>query len=118
MILDKQDAFEVGPSINPCTKGIWIYCTPLEVMDTDGKMLNLIIIDTEGLGALDEDNNHDNKIFSLSLLLSSCFIFNSLGAIDEHTIENLNLIVNLSKHIHLNDHKNEEQFITENFPVF
>jgi len=37
----------------------------------DNKRVNLLIIDTEGLGALDEDQNHDTKIFSLAVLLSS-----------------------------------------------
>jgi len=85
-----------------------------------------VVVDTEGLGALDEDCNHDNKVFSLALLLSSCFIFNSMGAIDETSIESLSLIANLSKHIQLkgaeseNGETNEfdEDFIKNNFPSF
>lgn len=79
-----------------------------------------MIIDTEGLGALDEDSNHDNKIFSLALMLSSIFIFNSTGAIDETSIESLNLIVNLSKHIQLKNQSEEfdEEFVASNFPSF
>ena len=59
----------------------------------------MIVIDTEGLGAFDEDENHDAKIFLLALLLSSLIIYNSLGTIDENALNNLSLVVNLSKKI-------------------
>jgi hypothetical protein len=81
----------------------------------------VVVVDTEGLGALDEDSNHDNKIFSLALLMSSTFIYNSSGAIDESSIENLNLILNLTKHIQLKNSDTEaydEVFIERNFPSF
>jgi hypothetical protein len=58
-------------------------------------------MDTEGLGALDEDSNHDVRIFSLAILLSSYFIYNSVGSIDENALQNLGLIINLTKHIQL-----------------
>jgi hypothetical protein len=40
------------------------------------------VVDTEGMGGLDEDNNRDMRIFSLALLLSSYFVYNSMGSID------------------------------------
>lgn len=63
--------------------------------------MKILVIDTEGLGALDEDSNHDARVFSLALLLSSYFVYNSVGSIDEQALQNLNLVVNLTKHIHL-----------------
>lgn len=57
------------------------------------------MIDSEGLGAFDEDQNHDTKIFLFTLLLSSYFIYNSMGTIDENAIQNLSLIINLSKNL-------------------
>jgi len=51
------------------------------------------LIDSEGIGAFDEDENHDSKIFLLALLLSSYFIYNSMGTIDENAINSLSLIV-------------------------
>mmetsp|Transcript_44450 Transcript_44450/g.37298 ORF Transcript_44450/g.37298 Transcript_44450/m.37298 type:complete len:85 (+) Transcript_44450:316-570(+) len=72
---------------------------PIEVVTNDKKKVNVVVIDSEGLGALDEDSNHDNKIFSLALLISSTFVYNSMGAIDESCIESLSLIINLTKHI-------------------
>jgi len=48
--------------------------------------LKILLIDSEGIGAFDEDENHDTKIFLLALLLSSHFIYNSMGTIDENAI--------------------------------
>jgi len=53
----------------------------------DGKPINVLIIDSEGIGALDAETNHDSRIFSLALLLCSQFIYNSVGNIDENALE-------------------------------
>jgi len=58
-------------------------------------------VDSEGIGALDENQTHDTRIFALTILLSSCFIYNSVGSIDENALQNLNLIVNLTNYIEL-----------------
>lgn len=63
----------------------------------NGEPLKLLLIDSEGIGAFDEDENHDTKIFLLAMLLSSYFIYNSMGTIDENALNTLNLIINLSK---------------------
>ena len=55
--------------------------------------VRVLLIDSEGIGAFDEDENHDTKIFLFALLLSSYFIYNSMGTIDENAISNLSLIV-------------------------
>lgn len=56
---------------------------------------------------MDQDSNHDCRIFALVLLMSSMFIYNSVGTIDENAITNLSLVVNLTKHIHIKS-KNED----------
>lgn len=61
----------------------------------------MIVVDTEGLGAYDEDENHDAKIFLLAMLLSSLLIYNSVGTIDENALNSLSLVINLSKKIQL-----------------
>lgn len=73
VILDRINGFDVGNTINPCTKGLWIWGRPLKCTKNNAN-INVLVVDTEGLGALDEDSNHDNKLFSLSLLLSSNFV--------------------------------------------
>ena len=55
----------------------------------------------EGLGAFDEEQNHDTKIFLLALLMSSLLVYNSMGAIDENALNNLSLVVNLSQSLQI-----------------
>lgn len=61
--------------------------------------MDIIVIDTEGFGGMDENANHDSRIFLFSLLLSSYFIYNSVGSIDENALNTLNLVINLAKDI-------------------
>jgi len=95
-LLGFQNAFEIGPTVNPCTKGLWIWGQPVELEPG----FNLIFIDTEGLGSTQRTATCDMQIFSLCILLSSLFIYNSMGAIDEMAIEDLHLVINLAQHLH------------------
>ena len=63
MLLNKQKGFNVGPTVNPCTKGLWIWSKPIIIEVSKGKRIPLLLIDTEGFGALDADSNHDIRIF-------------------------------------------------------
>jgi hypothetical protein len=99
MLLNRQKGFGVGPTINPCTKGLWIWGSPISGLTPEGKPINVLVVDSEGIGGLDEDNNHDMRIFSLALLISSYFLYNSNGSIDENALSNLSLVTNISKHI-------------------
>ena len=100
ILLNKKGecGFGVGPTINPCTKGIWVWSQPLEA-EINGEKMPVLLMDSEGLGAITEDQNHDTRIFMLALLLSSFFIYNSMGTIDENALQQLSLIVNLSKQL-------------------
>ena len=99
LLLNRKQGFCVGPTINPCTKGIWIWGTPLKSFTEAGEPCHVVLVDSEGLGGLDEEQNHDMRVFSLALLLSSYFIYNSMSQIDEGAIQNLSLLVNLTNHI-------------------
>lgn len=81
----------------------------------------MIVIDTEGLGAYDEDENHDAKIFLLALLMSSLLIYNSVGTIDENALNSLSLVINLSKKIQMKkdgDDSSSDEALTKMFPSF
>ena len=101
---------------------MWVWGKPIIGETAEGETLNILIVDSEGIGALDEDSNHDMRIFSLAILLSSYFIYNSTGSIDEQALQNINLVVNLTKHIHLKSSKNNEDIdlkeFAEYFPSF
>ena len=107
-ILQKKQCFNVGSSIKPCTKGIWLYSNPLLISNSFCQEFPVFFIDSEGLCAYDEEINHDSKIFLISILISSLLIYNSFGTIDEQALNNLSFIINLAKNF------NEKNF----FPSF
>ena len=98
VLLNQNNGFEVGPTINACTKGLWVW--PKLIPHPTDSSIQYMVMDTEGLGSLEQGEEVDTKIFLMALLLSSYFIYNSIGSIDEQAIQNLSLVVNLSKLLH------------------
>ncbi|OMJ93442.1 hypothetical protein SteCoe_3558 [Stentor coeruleus] len=107
IILNRKTGFGVGPTVNPCTKGIWIWGKPIPGTNNEGEKCNVVVLDSEGIGALDQDSDHDTRIFAMAVLISSYFIYNSVGSIDETALQNLSLVVNLTKHIHIKSQQHE-----------
>ena len=107
-----NSGFGVGNTINACTKGIWMY--PKLFKNTEGE--GLLFLDTEGIGALDATSEHDVRIFTMGLLLSSIFIYNSVGAIDESSIQSLSLMTKICQHVRV--HANQEATESELAPHF
>ena len=91
---DSNIGFGVGDSVQACTKGLWIY---KKVFESHGK--RIIFIDTEGIDALDANDTHDVRIFTLALLLSSAFIYNSMGPIDETALQTLSLMTRVTENV-------------------
>lgn len=56
------------------------------------------MIDTEGLHSSERSTDVDLKIFALTVLLSSSFVFNQMGPINEQALSDLHIIVNLVKY--------------------
>lgn len=88
----------------PCTKGLWVWSVPLKVSNKNHSDFRLLIIDSEGIGSFCANETYDTQvcillkkqefnisvqIFALSLLLSSFFIYNSVGSIDDNAITRL-----------------------------
>jgi hypothetical protein len=42
VILNKSQGFNVGPTINPCTKGLWIWNQPISTQDNK----SVLVVDT------------------------------------------------------------------------
>ena len=122
VILNRKEnlGFNVAPTIRPCTKGIWIWSDPLIISNVHNQgPFPAYLIDTEGLGAYDEEINHDSKIFLIAVLISSLFIFNSVGTLDENEISNLSFVLNLSKTIKIKSVSIEdnEEDLAKYFPT-
>ena len=111
--------FSIGSTINACTKGLWIWKRPFKFITEEKEEIAVFVIDTEGLGAIDEDATHDTKVVLLGLLLSSLMIYNSVGSIDENALNSLSLVVNIAKTLQTKNTNsgNEEEF-ARNFPAF
>lgn len=114
-LCDCDGAFAVGETVNACTKGIRIRKTPLHA----SKALTVFVVDTEGIGSLTADSDHDTKILSLALMLSSSFIFNSIGAVDEAALQSLGLMTRVSEFIRVDaESEASETELARFFPRF
>lgn len=88
--------FEIGQTLESCTKGIWMWNKPIQ--DENDENTVSILIDTEGLHSSERSTDVDLKIFALTVLLSSSFVFNQVGPINEQALSDLHIIVNLVKY--------------------
>ncbi|KRX06654.1 P-loop containing nucleoside triphosphate hydrolase [Pseudocohnilembus persalinus] len=120
VLLDKKqgEGFQVGPTINPCTKGIWIWSKVIDQKNKNGEKQKILILDTEGFGAsTDADRNKDNRIFLFAMLLSSYLIYNSVGTINEMSLQDLSLLINLVKSVtYRNGSAIDSEDVSEIFP--
>ncbi|KAL3519832.1 hypothetical protein ACH5RR_017981 [Cinchona calisaya] len=98
-LLGRSNGFQVAPTHRPCTKGIWLWSAPLKRTALDGTEYNLLLLDTEGIDAYDQTGTYSTQIFSLAVLLSSLFIYNQMGGIDEAALDRLSLVTEMTKHI-------------------
>nr|GMD09075.1 guanylate-binding protein 1-like [Ipomoea batatas] len=98
-LLGRSSGFQVASTHRPCTKGLWLWSAPLKRTALDGTEYNLLLIDTEGIDAYDQTGTYSTQIFSLAVLLSSMFIYNQMGGIDEAALDRLSLVTEMTKHI-------------------
>ena len=102
--LGKMKGFTIGSTVQSCTRGIWMWNRMVYINDE----IDAILLDTEGLGSTDREFETDIKIFALSILLSSTFVFNQLGHINEQSIEDLSVVIRLTNELRVRDGEGEE----------
>lgn len=100
-LLGRSTGFQVGSTHQPCTKGIWIWSEPLKRAALGGTECSLVLLDCEGIDAYDQTGTYSAQIFSLAILLSSLFVYNQMGVIDEAALDCLSLVSEMTKHIHV-----------------
>ncbi|OVA11104.1 Guanylate-binding protein [Macleaya cordata] len=98
-LLGSSSGFQVASTHRPCTKGLWMWSAPLKRTALDGTEYNLLLLDSEGIDAYDQTGTYSTQIFSLAVLLSSMFIYNQMGGIDESALDRLSLVTEMTKHI-------------------
>ncbi|PKU82738.1 guanylate-binding protein 2-like [Dendrobium catenatum] len=100
-LLGRSSGFRVASTHRPCTKGLWMWSAPLKRTAVDGTEYNLLLLDSEGIDAFDQTGTYSIQIFSLAVLLSSMFIYNQMGGIDEAALDRLSLVTQMTKHIRI-----------------
>ncbi|CAM6095658.1 unnamed protein product [Calypogeia fissa] len=98
-LLGRSSGFQVAPTHRPCTKGLWMWSSPLKRTAPDGSEYSLLLLDSEGIDAYDQTGTYSTQIFSLAVLLSSMFVYNQMGGIDEAALDRLSLVTEMTKHI-------------------
>lgn len=53
-LLGRSSGFQVASTHRPCTKGLWLWSTPLKRTSLDGTEYNLLLLDSEGIDAYDQ----------------------------------------------------------------
>ncbi|PNW76463.1 hypothetical protein CHLRE_11g467610v5 [Chlamydomonas reinhardtii] len=113
--------FQVGATHRPCTKGLWMWSSPQQVTAADGSKHHLVLLDTEGIDAYDQTAQYSTQIFSLAVLLSSMFVYNQMGGIDESALDRLSLVTEMTKHVRVRAAAGSaggEEGLGEHSPVF
>ena len=62
--------FGVGETVQACTRGIWMHKEFVRKGKTP-----VLVLDTEGIDALDAESEHDVRIFAVSVLVASVFVY-------------------------------------------
>uniref|UniRef100_A0A8D1MZX0 Guanylate binding protein 1, interferon-inducible n=1 Tax=Sus scrofa TaxID=9823 RepID=A0A8D1MZX0_PIG len=92
----KNKGFSLGSTVQSHTKGIWMWCVP----HPKKREHTLVLLDTEGLGDVEKgDNQNDSWIFALAILLSSTFVYNSMGTINQQAMDQLHYVTELTERI-------------------
>uniref|UniRef100_A0A452F349 GB1/RHD3-type G domain-containing protein n=1 Tax=Capra hircus TaxID=9925 RepID=A0A452F349_CAPHI len=92
----KKKGFSLGSTLQSRTKGIWMWCVP----HPEKPDRTLVLLDTEGLGDVEKgDNQNDSWIFALAILLSSTFVYNSMGTINQQAMDQLHYVTELTDRI-------------------
>lgn len=99
LLQQTSGGFQVAPTHRPCTKGLWMWSAPQARVSEDGGSFHLVLLDTEGIDAYDQTAQYSTQIFSLAVLLSSLFVYNQMGGIDESALDKLSLVTEMTRHI-------------------
>jgi hypothetical protein len=51
ILLKQKAGFAVGPTTNPKPKGIWVWGKPLILKNEKDEIINVCVLDSEGLGS-------------------------------------------------------------------
>ncbi|XP_038623197.1 guanylate-binding protein 1-like [Tachyglossus aculeatus] len=110
-----RTGFSLGSTVQSHTKGIWMWPRPHPCRPGH----TLLLLDTEGLGDVEKgDSANDHWLFSLTVLLSSTLVYNSMKTIDQNALEKLHFVTELSEHIQVKAGMEDDTQFCRFFPHF
>ena len=86
-ILGSADDFALGHTMDAKTFGIWIGTTVLECNE-----FILLLMDTEGIDSANAKARDDASILVMTVLLSSYFIYNSIGVPKKNDLQKMRYV--------------------------
>ncbi|KAK7797316.1 hypothetical protein U0070_023672 [Myodes glareolus] len=112
----QKSGFSLGSTVQSHTKGIWMWCVPHPQKEGS----TLVLLDTEGLGDVEKgDNQNDCWIFALAVLLSSTFVYNSMGVINQQAMDQLHYVTELSERIRMRSSPDQNEVdVSDEFVSF
>ena len=120
-------AFRIGPTLEGCTRGIWISTSALKQTSTG---IYKFVLDCEGMGdpIISANNNaetttssssvqHDARIALACVLLSNVFVFNNTSHPDRGSLSFLNYLDTIRKRIIPENHHHNNNVVVR-YPSF
>ena len=97
--LKDSKAFELGSTLEGCTRGIWISTSAI-IRKEAGREFYTFLLDCEGAGdPLEGDDASNARIALVCILLASVFIFNNVGRPDRSSLQFLSYLETIRKRI-------------------
>ena len=84
--LGDPEIFDLGHTARAHTKGIWMSTSVLKC-----SKYYILLLDTEGIDSVADQASNDAKILVTTLLLSSYFIYNSIGVPRNNDLQKMRL---------------------------
>ena len=109
-ILNKSSS---GFKSGEATQGVWIWGNPI----TLGNGNKLLVLDFQGLKK-DDAENISHKLFILSVLLSTCLIYNTNGEINDDTIKDFVYYTDLTNKLQIYPDKNDKMNNIDNLKEY
>ncbi|XP_078592726.1 guanylate-binding protein 1-like [Branchiostoma floridae x Branchiostoma japonicum] len=95
-MLGSSDAFQLGHSWEPETFGIWM---STKVLTRDG--LTVVLLDTEGIDAVDAKTRNDASLLVLTILTCSLLVFNTTSVPKQGQLEKLQCFAELAEAVRI-----------------
>jgi len=111
-LIDREEGFTLGTFSQKGTDGIWLWSELIKLNpehDFETLVLDMEGIDLSNWDTLSEnDKNLKMKLLTLALLLSSMFLYNSIGPVTDKAFQDISLISKIHKYIDAREAENKE----------